>query len=232
MCCKSYLNMSFRLTSVLKKTLKTTRYRENQFAFRKPAELILFMNTIGWTNIARMEFDTNLVVSTNFLTKYAHSQEVKWLARWQAELRSTMQGRELITPNWKPKDSDDEYQPPEIEKALKTMANVIRGTEDIGTPRIRSLDFGDDFSLIGEMLQHKGMEDTQKEKAKAKSEAETEKGHDAQIDWNDWKLDRASGGEDYFLSFYRAENGDAQSESSGFHTPTLGNYNCKLPFLS
>ncbi|KAL2047016.1 hypothetical protein N7G274_001034 [Stereocaulon virgatum] len=205
-------------------TGRNVLYRENQFAFRKPAELILFMSTIGWTNIARMDFDTNLVVSMYFLTKYTHSPEVKWLARWQAELKSAMQGRELITPDWKPEDSDDEYQPPEIEKALKTMANIVKGIGDMGTPRIRTLDFGDDFSLIGEMLQYQGIEDTQKGKGKAKAEAETVEGNDPQIDWNDWKLDRASGAEDYFVSFYRAENGDARSETSGFHTPTLNNY--------
>ena len=36
-----------------------------------------------------------------------------------------------------------------------------------------------------------------------------------EIDWNDWKLDKASGGRNYFESFLDADNGDARSESSG-----------------
>jgi hypothetical protein len=174
-----------------------------------------------------MDFDKNLVVSANFLTKYTHSVEVKWLARWQRELKSRMQGRELITPDSKPKYADNEYQPPEIEKALSTI------TKEMSTPRIRTLDFGATFSSIVNVFQDMGIEDTQEGKGKAKVEAETEEGIYPQIDWNDWKLDRASGGEDFFLSFFRAENGDARSESSGFHTPTLGNYHCKStpPFV-
>lgn len=253
MCCKSHLNIPFGLTPDIIKKLTTARYCENQFAFRKPAELILFMYTIGWINIARMNFDKNLVVSANFLTKYTHCLEVKWLACWQAELRFSMQGHELITPDW---NIDPEYEPPEIEKALKTMVKVMNESKEMDkmisashmSPRIKTLDLGDSFSSIANLLQDMGMgevskgevehsmseiaevyeevfrsgsgpKDTGKGKGKIvpmESEAEHPK-----IDWNDWKLDKASGGRNYFESFLDADNADALSEDSGYNSKSL-----------
>ena len=40
-------------------------------------------------------------------------------------------------------------------------------------------------------------------------------------DWNDWKLDKASGGRNYFESSVDADNGDALSEDSGYHTTSV-----------
>lgn len=256
MCCKPYLNIPFHLTPDNIKTLTTARYRENQFAFRKPAELILFMNNIGWINIARMNFDKNLVVSAKFLTKYKHCLEVKWLARWQAELRFSMQGHELITPDWKAEDIDPEYEPPEIEKALKTMVKVMDESKEMDkmisashvSPRVKTLDLGDSFSSIANLLQDVGMGEVSKsevehsmsEMAEVYEEdfrsgsgpKDTGKGkgkivpmgsevEHPKIDWNDWKLDKASGGRNYFESFLDADNGDALSEDSGYNRKSL-----------
>ena len=199
-----------------------------------------------------MNFDKNLVVSANFLTKYTHCLEVKWLARWQAELRFSMQGHELITPDWKAEDIDPEYEPREIEKALKIMVKVMDESKEMDkmisashvSPRIKTLDLGDNFSSIANLLQDMGMgevskgevehsmseiaevfrsgsgpKDTGKGKGKivpVESEAEHPK-----IDWNDWKLDKASGGRNYFESFLDADNGDALSEDSGYNSKSL-----------
>ena len=147
--------------------LIATRYRENRFAFRKPSELIMFLNAIGWINMARMDFKENLAVSSNFFSKYKHSLELKWMARWHPELRSAMKGITLFTPDWDPKDFDEDYKPPEIEMALKTMILVMEEIEQLNqalnkphmSPRFKTMDLTECFITIASQLQSLGMGD-------------------------------------------------------------------------
>ena len=92
--------------------------------------MIMFMNAIGWTNITRMKFAKNLVVSSTFF-RHKQSLELKWLVRWHPELRGAMKGFELITPEWKPEDFDEDYEPPELEKALKTIVEVMSESDQL-----------------------------------------------------------------------------------------------------
>ncbi len=130
----------------------------------------MFMNAIGWTNIARMKFAENLVISSTFFSKHKQSLELKWLVKWHPELRGAMKGIELITPEWKPEDIDEDYEPPEVEKALKIMGEVmddsnqldakITKNNDGDTPsRIQTLDLGESFESISSRIQSMGLDD-------------------------------------------------------------------------
>lgn len=132
--------------------------------------MIMFMNAIGWTNIARMKFAKNLVISSTFFGKHRQSLELKWLVRWHPELRRAMKGIELITPEWKPEDIDEEYEPPEVEKALKTIVEIMDESGQLDTKvaknnnsenpsRILTLDFGESFESISSRIQSMGLDD-------------------------------------------------------------------------
>ena len=149
--------------------LTRNRYRENKFAFRKPVEMIMFMNAIGWTNITRMKFAKNLVVSSTFF-RHKQSLELKWLVKWHPELRAVMKGIELITPEWKPEDIDEDYKPPEVEKALKTIVKVMDESDQLDAQiaennngnipsRIQTLDLGESFESISSRIQSMGLDD-------------------------------------------------------------------------
>ena len=132
--------------------------------------MIMFMNAIGWTNITRMKFAKNLVISSTFFSKHKHSLELKWLVRWHSELRGAMKGIELITPEWKPEDIDEDYEPPEVEKALKTIVEVMDESDRLDAKvaennnrespsRIRTLDLGESFESISSRIQSMGLDD-------------------------------------------------------------------------
>ena len=128
------------------------------------------MNAIGWTNIARMKFAKNLVISSTFFSKHKHSLELKWLVRWHPELRGAMKGIALITPEWKPEDIDEDYEPPEVKKALTTIVEVMEESYQLDakvaennngrTPsRIQTLDLGESFESISSRIQSMGLDD-------------------------------------------------------------------------
>ncbi len=132
--------------------------------------MIMFMNAIGWTNISRMKFAENLVISSTFFGKHKHSLELKWLVRWHPELRRSMKGIELITPEWKPEDIDEDYEPPDVEKALKTIVEVMDESDQLDAKiaknnnsesptRIRTLDLGESFESISSRIQSMGLDD-------------------------------------------------------------------------
>lgn len=129
----------------------------------------MFLNAISWTNIARMKFAKNLVVSSTFF-RHKQSLELKWLVNWHPELRGAMKGIELITPEWKPEDIDEDYEPPEVEKALKTIVEVMDESDQLDakiaennsgkTPsRIQTLDLGESFESISSRIQSMGLDD-------------------------------------------------------------------------
>ena len=130
----------------------------------------MFMNAIGWTNITRMKFAKNLVISSTFFGKHMNSLELKWLVKWHPELRRAMKGIELITPEWKPEDIDEDYEAPEVEKALKTIVEVMDESDQLDAKisksnnsespsRIRTLDLGESFESISSRIQSMGLDD-------------------------------------------------------------------------
>ena len=130
----------------------------------------MFLNAIGWNNIARMKFAKNLVISSTFFGKHKQSLELKWLVRWHPELRRAMKGIELITPEWKPDDIDDEYESPDVEKALKTMVEIMDESDELDAKvaknnnsesptRIQTLDLGESFESISTRIQSMGLDD-------------------------------------------------------------------------
>ena len=130
----------------------------------------MFMNAIGWTNIARMKFAKNLVISSTFFSKHRQSLELKWLVKWHPELRGAMKGIELITPDWKSEDIDEDYEPPEVEKALKTMGEIMDESDQLDTrlaknndgdtpSRIQTLDLGESFESISSRIQSMGLDE-------------------------------------------------------------------------
>lgn len=129
----------------------------------------MFMNAIGWTNITRMKFAKNLVVSSTFF-RHKQSLELKWLVTWHPELRGAMKGMELVTPEWKPEDIDEDYEPPEVEKALKTIVEVMDESDQLDAKiaennngkipsRIQTLDLGESFESISSRIQSMGLDD-------------------------------------------------------------------------
>ena len=131
----------------------------------------MFLNAIGWNNIARMKFAKNLVISSTFFGKHKQSLELKWLVRWHPELRRAMKGIELITPEWKPEQIDEDYEPPDVEKALKTMVEVMDESDELdpkvaknnnseSPTRIQTLDLGESFESISSRIQSMGLDDT------------------------------------------------------------------------
>ena len=117
-----------------------------------------------------MKFAKNLVISSTFFGKHKQSLELKWLVRWHPELRRAMKGIELITPEWKPEDIDEEYEPPDVEKALKTMLEVMEESDELdakvaknhnseSSTRIQTLDLGESFESISSRIQSMGLDD-------------------------------------------------------------------------
>ena len=132
--------------------------------------MIMFLNAIGWINVARMKFARNLVVSSTFF-RHKQSLELKWLVKWHPELRGAMKGMELLTPEWKPEDFDEDYEPPEVEKALKTIVQVMDESDQLDAKiaennrgkvpsRIQTLDLGDSFESISSCIQSMGLDDS------------------------------------------------------------------------
>ena len=99
--------------------------------------------------------DKNLVVSSTFF-RHKQSLELKWLVRWHPELRGAMKEFELITPEWKPEDIDEDYEPPKVEKALEAIVEVMNESDQLDAKiakgnngkipsRIQTLDVGESF---------------------------------------------------------------------------------------
>lgn len=81
-----------------------------------------------------------------------------------------MKGMELITPEWKPEDIDEDYEPPEIEKALKAIVEVIDESDQLDAKiaeknggkipsRIQTLDLGESFESISSRIVSMGLDD-------------------------------------------------------------------------
>ena len=68
-----------------------------------------------------------------------------------------MKGIELITPEWKPENIDEDYEPPKVEKALEAIVEVMNESDQLDSKiakgnnngkipsRIQTLDLGESF---------------------------------------------------------------------------------------
>ena len=135
-----------------------------------------------------MKFAKNLVVSSTFF-RHKQSLELKWLVRWHPELRGAMKGFELITPGWKPEDIDEDYEPPDVEKALKAIVEVMDESDQLDAKiakgnngkipsRIQTLDLGESFESISSRIQSMGLDDATCEALEDKIEAAESDGND------------------------------------------------------
>ena len=156
--------------------------------------MIMFMNAIGWTNFTRMKFAKNLVVSSTFF-RHKQSLELKWLVKWHPELRGAMKGMELITPEWKPEDIDEDYEPPEVEKALKTIVEVMNESDQLDAKiaesnggkipsRIQTLDLGESFESISSRIQSMGLDEATCGALEDRIEATESDGNDDSMEIN------------------------------------------------
>ena len=100
-----------------------------------------------------------------------------------------MKGFELITPEWKPEDIDEDYEPPELEKALKAIVEVMDESDQLDAKiaqgkngkipsRIQTLDLGESFESISSRIQSMGLDDATCEALEDKTEAAESDGND------------------------------------------------------
>ncbi|KAM0796056.1 hypothetical protein BDR22DRAFT_918977 [Usnea florida] len=204
---------------------KNILYRRNTFLIRKPNELIMFLGTIGGDNLARMELGKNLMPAETFFDQKRRFRfELDWLARWGKDLLSAMQGRNIFRQDFAAENAEDDLtcEPTDVEKALKTMVEVMKDkgmmyevAKDNGTGsgdipmRLQNLDFGETFTL--------------EETVESMSEKRKRKGREAGREVEDRSQTSAYG--KLFLEMTTARSGDDEedvlSEDSGFYSPSV-----------
>ena len=154
---------------------KNILYRDNTFSFRKPTNLIMFLDTIGGDNVARMKMGKNLLLTDTFFDKrLQYALEMKWLARWGKDLLFAMKGHHVFRSDVAADSSEDDLtcEPTDIEKALKSMVEVMKdegmmyeilkenwdGSGSGSSPmRLRSLDLGENFDSLAEHIKTMGL---------------------------------------------------------------------------
>ena len=152
---------------------KNILYRENIFSIRKPNHLIMFLGTIGGDNMARMKMGKNLRLTDTFFDKKRHyALEMKWLAHWGKDLLFVMKGHSIFRSDIAVKRAEDDLtcEPTEIEKALKSMVEVLKDEGQMhemlkeyengsgsGPMRLKSLDLGDTFDSLAEQIKTMGL---------------------------------------------------------------------------
>ena len=228
---KPELNILLALCSTKDKKIKKCQddaknilYRYNTFSIRKPNELIMFLGTIGGDNLARMEMGKNLMLAETFLNqKRRYRLELDWLARWGKDLLSAMQGHNIFRQDFFAENSEDDLtcEPTDVEKALKTMVEVMKDdgkidemAKDNGSGsgyipmRLQNLDFGETFTL--------------EETVESMSEKWKRKGREA---GRGVDRSQASAYGKFFLEIIMARSGDEEedvlSEDSGFYSPSV-----------
>lgn len=152
---------------------KNILYRDNTFSIRKPMDLIMFLDTIGSDNMARMKMGRNLLLADTFFDKkHRYVLEMKWLAHWGKDLLHAMKGHNIFRSDIAAESSDDDLtcEPMDIEKALKSMVEVMRDegkmyemlTENRSgsgnSPmRLKSLDLGEEFDSLADQIKTMGL---------------------------------------------------------------------------
>ncbi|KAF6224915.1 hypothetical protein HO133_010109 [Letharia lupina] len=152
---------------------KNILYRDNTFSIRKPNDLILFLGMIGGDNVARMKMGKNLLLTDAFFDKKRRYElEMKWLARWGKDLLFAMKGHNIYRSDIAAENSEDDLtcEPTDIEKALKSMVEVmkdegkmyetLKGIDDgsgSSPVRLQSLDLGEKFDSLAEQIETMGL---------------------------------------------------------------------------
>lgn len=152
---------------------KNILYRDNTFSIRKPNDLIMFLGTIGGDNVARMKLGKNLLLSDGFFHKKPqYTLEMKWLARWGKDVLFAMKGHNIFRSDIAAENSEEDLtcEPTDIEKALKSMVQVLKdeskrdemlkensgGSGDSPT-RLQSLDLGEESDSLAEPIKTMGL---------------------------------------------------------------------------
>lgn len=152
---------------------KNILYHDNTFSIRKPNDLIMFLNTIGSDNMARMKMGKSLLLTDTFFDKkHRYVLEMKWLGHWGKDLLYAMKGYNIFRSEIAAEGSDDDLtcEPTDTEKALKSMVEVMKdggrmyemlnknsnGSDD-SPMRLQSLDLGEKFDLLEEQIKTMGL---------------------------------------------------------------------------
>ena len=232
---------------------KNILYRGNTFSIRKPTDLIMFLGTIGGDNLARMKLGKNLLLTNTFFDKKRqYVLQMKWLARWGKDLLFAMKGWNIFRSDLAADSSEDDLtcEPTDLEKALKSMVEVMRDegkmfgmwNEDLnggGSMRLQSLDLGDKFDSLAEQIKTMGLavgddKVTSSETAKAPETDASEKAVESMTE--KWKRKTREAGkkvmdegeadegeaDEYGENFLKmVASLDGADEDSGFYTPSV-----------
>ena len=241
---------------------KNILYRDNIFSIRNPTDFIMFLGTIGGDNLARLKMGKNLLLTDSFFDKNHQSElEMKWLARWGKDLLSTIDGLNDFRSDILTKSSENDLtcEPRGMEKALKTMVEVMKNEGKMGDTlkensdgsspvRLRSLDLGERFDSLAEHIKTMGLDAgdstaTMPDTAKLpKPDAPEEAVESLAQNWTQKALnagkvpDDEGGTKDYgefFLetvtSLVGEKEEEALSQDSGLYTPSVYSEQGKKP---